>query len=67
MIQSGTIHYDANTPGWAFLTPGKKEFTSPDLKFNPSFPTVSNVVVCLAGIDAQQTMPEVGGLLYRSF
>ena len=56
MIQSGLLHYNAETRGWdlAVRESGERWIEPPDVKFEAPFPAPPTVVVALSGVDADQ-------------
>ena len=56
MIESGTLHYNVDTRGWALASgTGERWLEPPDVKFETPFSTVPSVALALAGVDADQT------------
>lgn len=56
MIQSGTLHYNADTRGWNLASgSGERWLEPPDVKFETPFSTAPRVALALAGVDADQT------------
>ena len=52
MIQSGLLHYNAETRGWDLASgSGERWIEPPDVKFEAPFPAPPTVVVALSGVD----------------